>query len=135
MSKLPKIVAEPCPCESGLPFEACCAPYLKGEKSAPTAEALMRSRYSAYTRRDAAYLLRTWHPSTRPAVLDLEQDAGLRWLGLKILKRSAGGPEDGAGSVEFVARYKAGGKGGRLCENSRFVREEGLWYYLDGEIR
>ena len=135
MAKPPQIAAEPCPCESGRPFAACCAPYLKGEKSAPTAEALMRSRYCAYTRRDAAYLRRTWHPSTRPAALDLEQDAGLRWLGLKILGRTQGGTEDGEGTVEFVARYKVGGKAGRLCENSRFVREEGLWYYLDGEIR
>lgn len=131
----PSPAADLCPCESGRPFETCCAPYLAGGKSAPTAEALMRSRYCAYTRRDAAYLLRTWHPSTRPAVLDLERDAGLRWLGLKILGCTAGGADGEAGTVEFVARYKVGGKAGRLCENSRFVREEGLWYYLDGEIR
>lgn len=136
MAKPPKTATELCPCESGQPFAVCCAPYLAGDKPAPTAEALMRSRYSAYTRRDAAYLLRTWHSSTRPAVLDLEQDAGLRWLGLKILNRSAGGPEDGEGTVEFVARYKAvGGKAGRMHEVSRFVREGGAWYYLDGEIR
>jgi len=135
MAKSPQTAAELCPCDSGQPFAACCEPYLAGEKPAPTAEVLMRSRYCAYTRRDAAYLLRTWHPSTRPAVLDLEQDAGLRWLGLKILGCSAGGPEDEEGTVEFVARYKIGGKAGRMHEISRFVREEEQWHYLDGEIR
>lgn len=135
MAKSPKTATELCPCDSGQPFAACCGPYLAGNKSASTAEALMRSRYCAYTRRDAAYLLRTWHPSTRPAVLDLEQDDGLRWLGLKILSRSAGGTEDGEGTVEFVARYKVGGKAGRMHEVSRFVREEGAWHYLEGEIR
>lgn len=135
MAKLPQPTAELCPCNSGQPFASCCAPYLAGDEAAPTAVALMRSRYCAYVRRDAAYLLRTWHPSTRPAALDLEQNDKLRWLGLKILNRSAGGPEDREGTVEFAARYKAGGKAGRMHEISRFVREEGAWYYLDGKIR
>ncbi len=134
MTKKPPSGAEPCPCESGHPYTACCAPFLAGEEPAPTAEALMRSRYSAYTRRDAAYLLRTWHSSTRPAALDLEQDTGLRWLGLKITKCSAGGINDKSGTVEFAARYKTGGKAGRMREISRFVREQGEWYYLDGEV-
>jgi SEC-C motif-containing protein len=94
----------------------------------------MRSRYCAYTRRDEAYLLRTWHPTTRPDSLDLARDGGLRWIGLKILNRKAGGASDDTGTVEFVARYKVGGKAGRLHESSRFVREDGKWYYLDGEI-
>ena len=126
--------ADLCPCDSGKPFSACCAPYLAGELSAPTAESLMRSRYCAYARRDEAYLLRTWHPSTRPDVLDLAQDEGLRWLGLKILNRSAGTADDSSGTVEFVARFKSGGKAGRMRETSRFVREQGSWYYLDGEM-
>lgn len=123
-----------CPCDSGKPFSACCAPYLAGEIPAPTAESLMRSRYCAYARRDEAYLLRTWHPSTRPGSLDLAQDVGLRWLGLKILNRSAGTADDSSGTVEFVARFKSGGKAGRMREISRFVREQGSWYYLDGEM-
>lgn len=94
----------------------------------------MRSRYCAYTRRDEAYLLRTWHPATRPDRLDLAQDDGLRWPGLKIAKRSAGGANDSHGTVEFVARFKRGGKAGRMREISRFVREDGSWYYLDGEM-
>ena len=123
-----------CPCDSGKPFSACCAPYLAGEIPAPTAEALMRSRYCAYTRRDEPYLLRTWHPTTRPDRLALAGDEGLRWLGLKILKRSAGGADESSGTVEFVARFKSDGKAGRMREISRFVREEGRWYYLDGEM-
>lgn len=130
----PNTPNEFCPCDSGLPFAACCAPCLTGEAAASTAEALMRSRYSAYSRRDERYLLRTWHPGTRPAGLDLAQEDGLRWLGLKIMKRSAGGASDSSGTVEFVARYKAGGKAGRMHEISRFVREDGSWYYVDGEV-
>lgn len=126
--------ADLCPCDSGKPFSACCAPYLAEEIPAPTAESLMRSRYCAYTRRDEAYLLRTWHPSTRPDSLDLAQDDGLRWLGLRILNRSAGAADDSSGTVEFVARFKSGGKAGRMREISRFVREQGSWYYLDGEM-
>lgn len=133
MAKKPHPSAEPCPCDSGRPFSLCCAPYLAGASAAPSAEALMRSRYCAYTRRDAAYLSRTWHPSTRPTVLELE-DEGLRWLGLKILKCTAGGAGDDSGTVEFVARYKVGGKAGRMHEVSRFVREGGAWYYLDGDV-
>lgn len=122
-----------CPCDSGKPYSACCARYLT-EEIPHTAETLMRARYCAYTRRDEAYLLRTWHPSTRPNCLDLSQDDGLRWLGLKVLKCVAGGAEDSDGTVEFVARFKNGGKAGRMREISRFVREEGNWYYLDGEM-
>ncbi|MFA7243524.1 MAG: YchJ family protein [Sulfuricellaceae bacterium] len=122
-----------CPCDSGKPFSACCARYLAGEMPAPTAETLMRSRYCAYTRRDEAYLLRTWHPTTRPDCLALAEDDGLRWLGLKVLKCVAGEDGDSDGTVEFVARFKRAGKGGRMHEISRFVREQGCWYYLDGE--
>jgi SEC-C motif domain protein len=129
-----KPVAELCPCGSGQPFAACCGLCLHGEIAAPTAEALMRSRYCAYIRCDETYLLRTWHPASRPENLDLARDDGLRWLGLKILSRTAGGANDNTGTVEFVARYKVGGKAGRLHENSRFVREEGEWHYIDGEI-
>ena len=123
-----------CPCDSGIPFALCCAPFLSGEVPAPSAEALMRSRYCAYVRRAAAYLLRTWHPTTRPTSLDFTQDDNLRWLGLKILQRTAGEPGDHEGTVEFVARFKHGGKAGRMREISRFVREEGNWYYVDGDM-
>jgi SEC-C motif domain protein len=130
----PKNPAEPYPCGSGQPFTVCCGLCLLEEIAAPTAEVLMRSRYCAYIRRDEAYLLRTWHPAARPDCLNIACDDGLRWIGLKILNRTAGGANDNSGTVEFVARYKVGGKAGRLHENSRFVREDGKWYYVDGEI-
>ena len=92
----------------------------------------MRSRYTAYVRGRADYLLQTWHPATRPAALDLSSEP-TRWLGLQILRAVAGGSEDAQGIVEFVARYKVGGKAYRLREVSRFVREAGRWFYQDAE--
>lgn len=122
-----------CPCGSGLAYAACCGPLHAGTQSAPSAEALMRSRYCAFARGDGDYLLRSWHSSTRPADLDLKDDPA-RWLGLKILACSGGGTGDAEGRVEFVARYKVAGKAGRLHENSRFTREDGEWRYLDGDV-
>jgi SEC-C motif-containing protein len=102
-------------------------------EAAPTAEALMRSRYSAYVLRNEPYLLATWHVSTRPESLELADDA-TKWIGLEIKRSEAGGPGDERGLVEFVARYKVGGRAFRLHETSRFVREDGRWYYVDGDI-
>jgi len=121
----------PCPCGSGRAFAVCCGSLLTGVGAAATAEALMRSRYSAFCVRDEAYLLRTWHPDTRPAGVDF--DAGMRWLDLRIVSTSAGGPSDDEGVVEFVARYKVRGRAARLHERSRFVRVDGLWLYLAGD--
>ncbi len=99
-----------------------------------TAEELMRSRFDAFKRADAAWLLRTWHPSTRPAALDLGDNP--RWRGLQIIETVEGGPSDAAGVVEFRATYLEDGDGvGILHERSRFVREGGRWFYVDGEIR
>lgn len=119
-----------CPCGSGKPYAQCCGPWHAGT-AAPTAEKLMRSRYAAFVLADVDYLLLTWHPSTRPAELVL--DPKLHWLGLDV-RRSAGGSEDSTGEVEFVVRCKLNGKAGRLHEVSRFVREDGRWYYVDGEF-
>lgn len=117
-----------CPCGTGSDLEACCGPFLRGDADAPTAEALMRSRYTAYVVGDDAYVMRTWHPSTRPAVIgDVEVD----WLGLEILDTDRGGLLDAEGEVEFVARHAAG----RLHERSRFARVDGRWSYLDGTVR
>jgi len=91
----------------------------------------MRSRYVGYALARKEYLLRTWHVSTRPETLDLNDVEPVRWLGLKIVRTEAGGPADARGVVEFVARYKVGGKAHRLHEISRFVREGGQWFYLD----
>ena len=115
-----------------MPYSACCGRYLKAGQSADTAEALMRSRYVAYVRGRADYLLQTWHPTTRPATLDLADEPG-GWLGLKVVRIEAGGPEDTAGIVEFVARYKVNGRAHRLHEISRFVREAGQWWYQDAQ--
>lgn len=119
----------PCPCGSGKGYALCCGRY-HGETNAPTAEALMRSRYSAYTMARAHYLLDTWHASTRPDELDLENERSTRWIGLDIKRCEQTGPE--SATVEFVARYKIAGRAYRLHEISRFVREEGRWYYVDG---
>lgn len=119
---------EPCPCGTAL-FGACCRPVLDGRRAAPTAEALMRSRYTAFAVGDADHLVRTWHPSTRPTTLVLEPD--LEWRRLVVLDVTAGSPWDDAGEVEFVAHYRAAGARGRLHERSRFVREGG-WLYVDG---
>jgi SEC-C motif-containing protein len=94
----------------------------------------MRSRYSAYVLVREEYLLRTWHPSTQPDHLDFSDAEAITWLGLKIVRTEAGGPKDLQGVVEFVARYKVGGKARRMVETSRFVRENGGWFYLDGAL-
>ncbi|MFD2110479.1 YchJ family protein [Thiorhodococcus fuscus] len=121
-----------CPCDSGRPYAACCRPYIAGEAQAPTAETLMRSRYSAFTRNATDYLRHSWHPDTCPS--DLTPDPSATWIGLKILATEAGGPDDETATVEFVARYKIGGRAYRLHERSRFVRYQGRWVYLDGEF-
>ncbi len=92
----------------------------------------MRSRYTAFATGDAAYLRRTWHRSTRPARLDL--DDGVTWRRLDVLRTQAGGPFDGTGVVEFVARYRGADGPGLLHERSRFVREGGRWLYVDGDV-
>ena len=123
---------DPCPCESGREFGACCEPYLSLREEAPTAEALMRSRYVAYKLKNADYLRRSWDPETCPD--DFFAEEGGRWLGLKIQRTEAGGVEDATGAVEFVARYKIQGRGLRLHEVSRFKRHEGRWVYVDGDL-
>ena len=113
----------------------CCGPVLHGEKLAADAEQLMRSRYCAYVVRDLAYLRASWHPSTCPADLDQINDAAgsPKWIGLKVLRHVI--IDDEHALVEFVARYRIAGRGGRLHENSRFQREHGRWLYVDGEIQ
>ena len=92
----------------------------------------MRSRYTAFATGAAEYLLATWHPSTRPTTLEI--DGSLRWYRLDIVRSERGGPLDTTGVVEFTARYRADGERGELHETSRFARERGRWYYIDGDV-
>ncbi|MDD5479375.1 YchJ family protein [Rhodoferax sp.] len=118
-----------CPCGSGHTYADCCSRWHTGHvagQTAPTPEALMRSRYSAYVLGLIDYLLVTWHPSTAPGELELQP---VKWLGLEVRHAQAQGD---VGVVEFVARYREGGKGARMHEVSRFVREGGRWLYVDG---
>lgn len=126
---------EHCPCDSGNDYAHCCEPYINGIKPAPTAETLMRSRYTAYTLGDEAYLLASWHKTTSPGVLELDKETPPRWIGLKIISTQSGKENDDEGLVEFIARYKVNGKAQRLHETSRFVKEEGKWFYVDGELK
>jgi SEC-C motif-containing protein len=117
----------PCPCGSDVDYRACCGPLHARRSTAETAEALMRSRYSAFVRRDADYLSATWHPSTRPAHLQL--DDSVVWTHLEIVRSRAGAAGDVRGQVEFRAHHTRGVQ----AERSFFVHEDGQWFYLDGE--
>ncbi len=119
-----------CPCGSDLPKRECCGRLLDGDAKADTAAALMRSRYVAYALGREAYLLSTWHPSTRPATLNLGEDS--KWIGLQVLRHEQ--QSEHQAIVEFIARYKVHGRACRLHEISRFVREQGQWFYLAGEV-
>ncbi len=119
-----------CPCGTGLPLAECCGRLHEGEATAATAEQLMRSRYSAFAVGDAAYLLATWHPTTRPRSLDLDRD--VRWTGLDVLATTGGSLLASEGTVEFRAHYVVRRTAGAQHENSRFVRDGGQWRYLDG---
>lgn len=121
----------PCPCGTGKPFAACCGPFIEGSEIPETAEALMRSRYTAYTLSRGDYLRATWHPTTRRQDLDLDEK--VKWLGLKIVRTRDGGRNDKEGMVEFVARYKISGRAHRMQEASRFVCRDGRWFYVNGE--
>ncbi|MGW2013335.1 YchJ family protein [Streptomyces sp. NPDC001927] len=133
-SAAPAVSADsPCPC--GLParYGACCWRFHAGPATAaPTCELLMRSRYSAFVVRDAAYLLRTWAPETRPGEVDF--DPSMRWAGLEIRETTDGTAFHQSGTVTFVARYTHGGEAGSLHERSRFRRHEGAWVYVDGDF-
>jgi SEC-C motif-containing protein len=124
-----------CTCGTGRPLAACCGPALDGSAPPATAEALMRSRYTAFALGDAGYLLATWHAGTRPATLDLDETPRPQWIGLQIkAHRPAIDDDADRAEVEFVARYRIGGRAHRLHETSRFVREHGRWFYVDGDL-
>ena len=134
-----------CPC-GGPSLQSCCAPYLAGAAVPPTAERLMRSRYTAFVVRDEDYLRATWHPSTRPSEPIIDQNEKIQWLGLEIKsalrlrQRKVNLPDTvDQDTVEFVARFRINGRAQRLHELSRFVRETETggvprWYYVDGSF-
>jgi SEC-C motif-containing protein len=125
--KSPKLI---CPCGTVLYYADCCQPIHQGE-IASTAEALMRSRYSAYALDLPTYLLASWHPSSRPKQLELESQ--MQWFKLTIVDSQAGQQADTTGLVSFIARYKINGKAARLTEISEFVYEDGQWFYLGAQ--
>ncbi|MFD4901914.1 YchJ family protein [Streptomyces sp. NPDC057699] len=120
----------PCPCGLPAAYGECCGRFHAGTAAAPTCEALMRSRYAAFVVQDAGYLLRTWHPSTRPAAVDF--DPAMRWTGLEILETTEGSAFHTTGTVTFRAHYTDDGRPDALHEKSRFVREQGAWVYEAG---
>ncbi len=130
-------MGDACPCGRldkkgrAVAYADCCGRFVAHFETlpAPDAEHLMRSRYSAFVLENAAYLQATWQAGQRPETLDFEP--GARWLGLSVKDFRTTG-EDSA-EVEFVARYRIAGRAVRLHERSRFVREDGRWYYLDGD--
>ena len=117
-----------CPCLSGDAYGECCGAFIAGALDAPTAVQLMRSRYTAFVVGAREYLLATWHPSTRPAQLEL--DPTMRWYRLDIERRERGGPLDRDGIVEFRAFYRHDGGRGEQHETSRFLRDAGRWRYV-----
>ena len=123
-----------CPCDLARPYAQCCGRWHAGplHLQAPDAASLMRSRYSAYVLGLGDYVLQTWHPRTRPAVIEPDP-AGLRWLGLELRRHAPEG--DDRATVEFVARSKLGGRAHRLHETSRFERVDGRWFYIDGDVQ
>lgn len=122
-----------CPCGTGLPYPRCCGLWHHGPQrlQAPTAEALMRSRYSAYVLDLLDYLRDTWHPDTRPTRIE-PNPPGRKWLGLDVKRHTV--QDDSHAQVEFIAHSRLQDKGRRMHEVSRFVREDGRWLYLDGDV-
>lgn len=127
-----------CPCASGMEFEACCKPYLSGEKKPVTAEALMRSRYSAFAVQQISYLKDTLLADSRDdfneqAVAHWAQSA--TWTGMEVLDVQGGGENDDTGMVHFVARYQVRGKPQEFEEHATFQKVDGDWFYVDGDVK
>lgn len=130
-----------CPCQSNSQsdehnhalYSKCCQPIHQDITKATTAEALMRSRYSACALLNETFMLNSWHPETCPPGLSLEPKVS--WIGLEIKATTAGGGDDDNGEVEYVARCKSNGRASRIHEISRFTRHNGHWVYLDGKLK
>lgn len=123
-----------CPCGNAVEYSLCCQRYLSGSQLAPTPSQLMRSRYTAFVKKDADYLIATWHPRCRSQSLrqELEQSfESTEWLGLTVFATDAGGNSN-EGFVSFVARFRDNQKESAIIERSRFIKENEQWYYIDG---
>lgn len=123
-----------CPCGSGLEYSLCCQPYLRGERIAAEPALLMRSRYSAFVMKDSDWLVASWHPQCQAGEIkgDIEKGfANTHWLGLTIFDQQPGSTPN-EGYVSFVARFEENGVPGAIIERSRFLKENGQWYYIDG---
>lgn len=121
---------DPCPCGSGRGVNGCCGPLIARIEAAETAEALMRSRFTAFVMSDADYLLYSWHPSSRPTYLEFSADRV--WTSLEIKLVLGGAASDAVGEVGFVAGFKEGGIDGAVKEHSYFQRHDGRWVYVRG---
>jgi SEC-C motif-containing protein len=127
-----------CACGSNKEYANCCEPYITGKKNAPTAEALMRSRYSAFAKGELDYVQKTHHPDTRN---DLDMEGvkswalNSEWLGLEILEKEAGAENDSEGKVEFRCRFNFNGSEQTHHELSTFRKSDGVWYFVDGVMR
>lgn len=127
--------AQPCPCASGKSLADCCGPYLSGASLPPTAEALMRSRYSAFATGAIDYLEASLMPGTRDdfdRASASEWAASSEWTGLQVRHVEKGGAGDDEGTVEFVAQYRQEGADRVHHETGHFGRRDGRWYYIDG---
>ncbi len=122
-----------CPCGSKKAYAKCCKVYHDSAPT-PTAEALMRARYSAYCLNNENYLALTWHPGSRPKRISISDNNSIKWIKLDIIRTEQGGTNDKLGIVEFKAFYDIDGRTGHLHEVSNFVKEDNQWYYFDGEI-
>jgi SEC-C motif-containing protein len=128
---------KPCPCGSGREYGECCEPYISGLRNAPTAEALMRSRYSAYVEHEIDYIVKTCAEDEQERI-DIEQTKSWsersKWLGLKITATEKGGPVDNEGTVEFEASYEMDGLRDIHHERARFKKQNGVWLYSEGRV-
>lgn len=124
-----------CPCGTESGFDRCCGPLLGGERTAETAEELLRSRYTAFTLHDIDYVERTTHPE---GLEDFDRSVARKWatdsewLGLEVLEVSGGAAEDDEGEIEFVAEFVQDGRNVSHREVAAFARHEGCWRFLDG---
>ncbi|QHM94732.1 MULTISPECIES: YchJ family protein [Kosakonia] len=127
-------MSQSCPCGSALEYSLCCQPYLSGAQLAPDPSRLMRSRYTAFVLHQSEYLVKTWHPSCGAEAFRQQIEAGFAattWRGLTVFEH-AYDENDNEGFVSFVARFNEHGKDGAIIERSRFLKENGQWYYIDG---